>query len=77
MLDTFLIMTHFNQDKFSSNSRATDYKSTKAFESNLTTTKVELTSEQTNISKEAIRCERLGLLEDTVVKLVLKDQQGE
>ena len=74
MLDTFLFMTRFNQKKFSSASREAGYQSTKAFESKLTTTQVESTSDEATIGKEAIRCERLGLLEDAVVQSIRKAQ---
>ena len=65
-------MTLFNQEKFSKNAKPTDYNFSRAIELDSTSHKLDGLAK----GKEAIRCERLGLLEDKFVQSIFKEQRA-
>ena len=66
-------MTSFNQNKFSKSNQTNSSYVSIPNESDLTTFKVDSLLNQLTKGKEAIRCEKIGLLEDKCVQSIFKD----
>ena len=73
--DDIIYMTGINQNKFRSNTKAIFGKFLKAFENKTSALQQFPSSDQSFKVKEAIRCERLGLLEDSFLLSISKDKQ--
>ena len=68
-------MTSFNQSEFTSNTKANGYKFASTFDQDLKTPKQVAPMDGLTKGKEAIRCERIGLLEDKFVQSICKEKQ--
>ena len=68
-------MTLFNQRKLASDRKATGYKAPSPFEQDSTTHQVDKSLDGLTNGKEAIRRERLGLIEDKFVQSICKETQ--
>ncbi len=67
-------MTGFNQNKFRSYTKEIFAKFLKAFEKNKSALEQFSSTDQSSKRKEALRCERLGLLEDRFLLSVCKEK---
>ena len=68
-------MTLFKQRKLASDRKSTRYKVASPFEQDSTTHQLDNSLDGLTKGKEAIRCERLGLIEDKFVQSICKENQ--